>query len=77
MADIRLLYFYPLGHRDQIWIPKISFYNTETRENSVHDEKCFGTIERRARPVSGDKRDLHNSHIFKGNENPITFSRYE
>ena len=51
------------------------FYNTQSKEESMNDEKAFATIERIGNFTLPKKEKIHNALVFKGIENPIAISR--
>ncbi len=61
--------------RSKIWIPEIVFYNTQTKMESLNDEKAFATISRMGSFKQSPRSELENAYIFKGSENPLTISR--
>lgn len=65
----------PLEARNEIWVPQVEFYNTQTKQESLDDPKAFATIERRGSFRLSPRQTLHNAHIFKGSENPISLVR--
>lgn len=61
--------------RGQIWIPEIVFFNTQSKEESLNDEKAFVTVERLGNFSVTDDSALSNAHVYQGAENPIAISR--
>ena len=61
--------------RHDIWVPEVIFYNTEIKTETLNDEKAFANIERKGQHQRRNDSYLHNSYVYKGNENPITLSR--
>ncbi len=51
------------------------FYNTKDKEESLNDDKSHATISRQGNFELSTFADLHNNHIYKGSENPLTIER--
>lgn len=64
-----------MDFRNKIWIPEVVFSNTQSKMESLNDEKAFVTIERRGEFRLSPRDQLYNSLIFQGSENPISISR--
>ena len=56
---------------DYLWVPELTFYNTENRLKTVVDKWTIMTIK-----GEGDPQALQNKRTFKGGENTITSSRF-
>ena len=56
---------------EQLWVPRIVFYNTGERLENLMDEKTTTTVQRK-----GDFTTVKNRQLFKGSENPLTSSRF-
>ncbi len=61
--------------REDIWLPDVVFYNTETKSETLNDEKAFAVIQREGSYSRRNQSYLQNAYIFKGVENPIKLSR--
>lgn len=51
------------------------FHNTKNKDESLNDDKAHITIQRAGGFELSSLQDLHNKHIFKGSENPLTTKR--
>ena len=61
--------------RGDIWVPKLVFSNTESKENTKNDDKSF-TVAKRSSSYTYSETDIHeNILIFSGSENPLVMSR--
>ncbi len=58
-----------------MWIPRIIFDNTKGKVESQTDEKAFATIRRSGQHLTQSKQHLHNAHLFRGSDNPVTITR--
>ena len=56
---------------ESLWIPKIVFYNTKERLETLVDEKSSMNVKR-----IGNFTALKNKLVFRGSENPLTVSRF-
>ena len=56
---------------DWIWIPKLMFYNTHKRLETILDESTVINIERQ-----GDYESEENKRVYKGDENSLVSSRF-
>jgi hypothetical protein len=61
--------------RDEIWTPRLIFFNTEERASTLNDEKTFATIIKNGSFEINGLSKLLNEHIFMGSENPIIMTR--
>ena len=57
--------------KELIWIPKLIFYNTEMRLETVLDKNTEISVKR-----EGDFESLQNKRVYKGQENPIISERF-
>ncbi len=64
-----------LEARQEIWIPQVVFYNTESKTESVNDVKAFAKVRREGNYLRETSSRIHNAYLFKGQENPITLTR--
>ncbi len=64
-----------LESRQSIWIPKVIFYNTEIKSESIDDDKAFASVHRAGLYRRRNTTYLHNGYLYSGKDNPITLSR--
>ena len=61
--------------KQSIWVPKLVFFNTKTKENTRNDDKSF-TLARRDSTYKFSETDVKdNIYIFPGSDNPFVMSR--
>ena len=61
--------------KQSIWVPKLVFFNTKTKENTQNDDKSF-TLARRDSTYKFSETDVKdNIYIFPGSDNPFVMSR--
>ena len=61
--------------KQSIWVPKLVFFNTKTKENTRNDDKSF-TLARRDSTYKFSETDVKdNIFIFSGADNPFVMSR--
>ena len=58
-----------------IWIPSITFYNTETNDGSIRDMETFGSVVREGNFSVSTLDYLDNIYLFDGAENPLIINR--
>ena len=58
-----------------IWTPSALFENTKKSERIVNDEYATASVDRKGGFIVIGSEVLDNTHVFKGEENPITLSR--
>jgi hypothetical protein len=61
--------------KDDIWTPRLIFFNTEERASTLADEKTFAAIVKNGSFEIASLSKLFNEHIFTGSENPIIMTR--
>ena len=62
--------------KQEIWVPKLVFSNTENRLGTLVDDDSTITIQRGGNYSIPDISDVENRHLYKGVENKITLSRF-
>ena len=65
----------PAREKEHLWLPPVMFANTEFRDGITNDEKAFITIRKLGKYSPEDIEILENRLSFKGEENPIIYSR--
>ena len=61
--------------KESIWVPKLVFSNTKTKENTKNDDKSF-TVARRDSLYDYSETDVKdNIFLFSGSDNPFVMSR--
>jgi hypothetical protein len=61
--------------RDQIWAPRLVFFNTEDKQATEIDEKTFTAILKNGSSGKVSLSKILNEHLFEGSENPIIMER--
>ena len=61
--------------KEQIWVPRLIFWNTEKHENSVNDVKAEVGVSRKGNFTRSPRNEIKNIFKFKGAENPLTLER--
>jgi hypothetical protein len=61
--------------RDQIWAPRLVFFNTEDKQATEIDEKTFAAVLKNGSYEIASLSKVSNEHLFKGSENPIIMER--
>lgn len=64
-----------IDQREDIWLPKIVFYNTEVKSETVNDEKASAIVHRNSDYTRRNMSYQQNAYVYQGNQNPITLSR--
>merc|ERR1719270_1497231 len=62
--------------KQQIWVPKLLFSNTENKLDTLVDKDAIVTIERRGNFTIPDKSDVENRQFYHGKDDHITLSRF-
>ena len=62
--------------KQEIWVPKLVFSNTENRLGTLVDDDSTITIERGGNYSIPDISDVENRHLYLGADNKITLSRF-
>ena len=60
---------------ESIWIPSITFYNTENNDGSISDRRTFGSVSRMGNFSHSSLDYLDNIYIFDGSDNLLTINR--
>ena len=61
--------------RDKIWVPVLTFANTEKKDSSINDGKTHIYVERKGEHVVSPTDQIDNSYIFQGSDNQLVMSR--
>ncbi len=64
-----------LQSRKNIWFPQVIFHNTEIKSETLNDDKAYANVQREGLYQRRNISYLHNAYLYKGEENPIVFSR--
>ena len=65
----------PANEKENIWVPVITFLNTNDGQVTVIDKKSKSTIIRQGNFSRSPRTFLDNIYIFEGSENPIRYER--
>ena len=60
---------------ESIWIPRITYKNTEKNDGSIRDKETFGSVNRKGNFTASLIDHLDNIYLFDGYSNPITINR--
>ena len=65
----------PANEKESVWVPVITFLNTNDGQVTINDKKSKSTILRQGNFTRSPRSFLDNIYIFKGSENPIKNER--
>ena len=59
-----------------IWVPKLIFFNTETKPSTIVDEETLMFAEKQGNFEPSSMNDLENIRYYNGHENPLHLQRF-
>ena len=59
-----------------IWVPKLIFFNTETKPSTVVDEETLMYAEKQGKEEPSSIQDMENVKYYYGHENPLHMQRF-
>ena len=60
---------------EAIWVPVVTFSNTESKKQSIKDKRTFASVKRQGKEMSTEITNLENRYEFKGGENLLEITR--
>ena len=59
----------------QLWVPSLTFVNTEKQDKTVLDNRTMITVERIGNYRTSTDNQIKNEYVYSGIDNPMTMSR--
>ncbi len=75
LSDDHNLNTMSLKEMDEIWAPKVVFFNTYKKLETENDAKAYATVKKKGDYERNSNSEILRANFFKGAENPIVLAR--